>query len=151
MLIYENLPDPIQYYENLGHRFTSKGEWMTTDCPFHGGSDSFRVHRPSGSFKCMSCLQSGGGIISHYMQYHGVDFKQACIDLGAWKESGNYRPINRPSPISASKLLNLLCFELQIVWNELTRVKLNKNISPEDMERVRTATKRILWAMGEQR
>ncbi len=54
MLIFENQPDPISYYESLGHKFITKGEWRTTDCTFHGGSDSFRIHVKSGAFKCMS-------------------------------------------------------------------------------------------------
>ena len=149
MLTFENLPDPISYYESQGHRFKSKGKWMTTDCPFHGGSDSFRVHAASGAFKCMNCLKHGGGIVSHYMQYHDVDSKQAGIALGIWKERFNSRVTSKPSPIPASKLLELLCFEVQLVWNELTRIKLNKTLSSDDSERVRTAAQRILWIAGD--
>jgi hypothetical protein len=149
MLIFENQPDPITYFESLGHKFITKGEWRTTDCTFHGGSDSFRVHVSSGAFKCMSCNRNGGGVLSHYMQYHDVDSKQAGIALGMWREGKNSQVTKRPSPIPAIKLLNLLGFELQLVWNELTRIKLNRQVTEEDQERVRLAASRILWVIGD--
>ena len=149
MLIFENQPDPISYYESLGHKFITKGEWRSTNCPFHGGSDSFRVHVKSGAFKCMSCHRHGGGVVSHYMQYHDVDSKTAGVALGMWREGKTPYVTKQPSPLPAIKLLNLLSFELQLVWNELTRIKLNRDVTPDDHERVRLAASRILWIVGD--
>ena len=38
-----NLPDAVSYYESEGLKLTSRGKWRTTECKFHGGSDSMRI------------------------------------------------------------------------------------------------------------
>jgi hypothetical protein len=44
----DNLPDPIAYFEGEGLKLDGRGKWRTTECRFHGGSDSMRVNTASG-------------------------------------------------------------------------------------------------------
>lgn len=41
--IRENLPSPIEYFEAEGLKLVGKGKWRTTNCTFHGGSDSMHI------------------------------------------------------------------------------------------------------------
>ena len=45
-----NLPDAVGYYESEGLKLTGRGKWRTTECKFHGGSDSMRINTDSGAF-----------------------------------------------------------------------------------------------------
>jgi hypothetical protein len=144
MLSFENLPDSIAYYESLGHVFSSKGEWMTTNCEFHGGSDSMRIHRTSGSFKCMNCGIHGGGIISYHMQRFQVDFLQACKELGVNLEGSNNRPPDRPKPLPPARAIELMSMEARIVWMLLTKIKAGKKLENHEIESLRTSTLQIV-------
>ncbi len=144
MLSFENLPDSIAYYESLGHVFSSKGEWMTTNCEFHGGSDSMRIHRTSGSFKCMNCGIHGGGIISYHMQRFQVDYLQACKELGVNLGGSNNRPPDRPKPLPAARAIELMSMEARIVWMLLTKIKTGKKLEGHEIESLRTSTLQIV-------
>jgi len=52
-------------------------------CPFHNDkrSGSLAVNKSTGAFKCFSCGESGGDIISFHMQANGLTFKQAFKQL----------------------------------------------------------------------
>ncbi len=86
--IKEQLPDPQAYYEGQGLVLQKGGkQWRTTRCAFHGGSDSMRVHLPSGAFVCMACCGArGGDVLAYHMAAHGLDFVEAAQALGAWRE-----------------------------------------------------------------
>ena len=83
----EKLPDPVSYYESQGlallgsHRST----WKTTECRFHGGSDSMRVNTVTGAWVCMACGVKGGDVLSYLMLSNGMEF----IDAAKW--DGNER------------------------------------------------------------
>ena len=77
---------PASYYQGQGLTLTGGGEWKNALCPFHDDSKpSLRVRLDSGGFKCMACGAHGGDVLSFHMQRHGLSFKQAAKDLGAWE------------------------------------------------------------------
>lgn len=83
--VREMMPDPQVYLEGRGLRLQGRGEWRTTSCPVHGGSDSLRVNVRSGGFICMAgCGLKGGDLVSFVEQVDGVPFVTAAKQLGAW-------------------------------------------------------------------
>jgi len=80
------LQSPSNYYQEQGLKLTGGGEWKNAVCPFHNDhKPSLRVRLDSGGFKCMACGIHGGDVLSFHMQRHGLTFKQAATDLGAWR------------------------------------------------------------------
>ena len=83
------LPGLETFFLSHVHKLTkpdSRG-WSSGLCPFHTEKNpSFQVNIEHGGFKCLSCGASGKGIINFYKKLHGVDFKTACKDLGAWRD-----------------------------------------------------------------
>ena len=59
-----NLPDAVGYYESEGLKLTGRGKWRTTECKFHGGSNSMRVNVATGAFRCMNCGARGGDVLA---------------------------------------------------------------------------------------
>jgi DNA primase len=82
------LPDSTAYHEGTGEPLSGPGAWGTKACPFHGGSDSMRVNRKSGGWRCMACGEKGGDILDFQMKLHGLDFIEAARSLGAYVEDG---------------------------------------------------------------
>ena len=64
------LPDPANYFKSEGLRLKGArhANWKTTECRFHGGSDSMRVNVATGAFRCMNCQASGGDVLAYHMQ-----------------------------------------------------------------------------------
>jgi len=89
------LPDPAMYFEAAGMPLQGRGKWRTTNCDFHGGSDSMRVNTESGGWCCMACGASDGDVIAHLMKSTGADFVQAARTLGAWVEMASRRRQDR--------------------------------------------------------
>lgn len=80
------LPDAGKYYAEQGLKLTGGGEWRNTICPFHEDTKpSLRVRLDTGGFKCMVCGAHGGDILAFHQQRHGLSFKQAAQQLGAWR------------------------------------------------------------------
>lgn len=82
------LPFAEDYFRDLfgaSLRF-SGSSWAMVDCPVHGPekTPSLSIHR-GGGWKCFSCDQKGGDIVSFEMFRSGCDFKQAVKALGAWR------------------------------------------------------------------
>ncbi len=80
------LQSPANYFKAQGLRLTGGGEWKNAICPFHEDTrPSLRIRIDSGSFKCMACGAHGGDVLAFHMRRHGLSFKQAAKDLGAWE------------------------------------------------------------------
>lgn len=143
MLSYEGLPDSNHYYESLGLIFRSKGEWMTTNCEFHGGSDSMRIHK-TGAFRCMNCGVHGGGVVSYHMQRFNIDFLQACRDLGISVGNSTRRPPDKPKPIPTTRAIELMSMEARIAWMLLAKIKAGKKLEDHEIESLKTSCKEIM-------
>lgn len=79
-IIKENI-DPFTFFENNGCELgKGRGGWADGGlCVFHEDTKkgTFKVSE-SGSYKCFSCGEKGGDIISFFMTLSGVDFITAC-------------------------------------------------------------------------
>ena len=80
------LPEPCGYFEREGVRLIGRGRWRSAVCPFHDDArPSLRVNVETGAFRCMACGAKGGDVLAYHRARHGLSFKQAARDLGAWQ------------------------------------------------------------------
>jgi hypothetical protein len=81
------LPRPARYFREQGVQFTGGLEWKTARCPFHPDDrKSLLLCLDSGAFKCERCAAKGRDVLSFHQLLHGLTFKQAAQDLGAWAD-----------------------------------------------------------------
>lgn len=81
----DRLPNPATYYTGQGLKLIGGGEWKNGICPFHQDTKpSLRVRLDTGGYRCMACGAKGGDVLAFHMQRHGLSFKQAAQQLGAW-------------------------------------------------------------------
>lgn len=128
------LPDPVTYFEGQGLKLVGRGDWRTTKCLFHGGSDSMRVNVDSGGWVCMACGVKGGDVLAFHMEYHGLDFVAAAKELGARVPNGN-PGTQRPLPFSVRDALSVLRFEALLC--AVAACNIARGISLTDMDRQR--------------
>ncbi len=80
------LPKPGDYYAVEGLKLKGRGPWRNAICPFHSDTHpSLRIRIETGAFACMACGAHGGDVLAYHQQRHGLTFKQAAQQLGAWK------------------------------------------------------------------
>ncbi len=142
------LPEPQSYYEDQGLVLRGKGPWRTTACAFHGGSDSMRIHLPSGGFCCMAgCGARGGDVLAYHMAVLGVNFVAAARDLGAWDEeeqaeqAGVYR--RRPAGLPARQALALLAEDALLVAVAAGNLAHGVVLADADRQRLQLCVARI--------
>ncbi len=139
-----NLPDAVGYYESEGLKLTGRGKWRTTECKFHGGSDSMRINTDSGAFACMAgCGARGGDVLVYHMAQHGLEFVEAAKALGAWIDDGRPTTQHKPSPLSPRQALEVLAVEANLVAIAAANVAHGVVLSQVDLSRVLTASGRI--------
>lgn len=139
-----NLPDAVGYYESEGLKLTGRGKWRTTECKFHGGSDSMRINTDCGAFACMAgCGARGGDVLAYHMAQHGLEFVEAAKALGAWIDDGRQAPQHKPSPLSPRQALEVLAVEANLVAIAAANVAHGAVLSRVDLSRVLTASGRI--------
>ena len=144
----ENLPDPITYFEAEGLTLVGKGKWRTTECKFHGGSDSMRVNIATGAWVCMSCNAKGGDVLAHFMAEHGLDFITAAKLLGAWHDDGQPSRPHRPKPLPASDALRVLAFESNMAAIAAGNISNGVQLTDNDRARLYVAAQRIQMILG---
>ena len=147
-LIRENLPDPVAYFESEGLKLTGKGKWRTTECRFHGGSDSMRVNVRTGGWICMSCNAKGGDVLAHFMAEHGVDFIAAAQALGCWHDDGKPDKPHRPKPLPASQAIQVLAFESTLTAVAAGNIAHGVLLTDIDRARLYVAAQRIQAILG---
>lgn len=136
------LPDPVTYFEGLGLRLVGRGDWRTTKCLFHGGSDSLRINVRSGGWVCMSCGAKGGDVLAFHMEFQGMDFVSAAKDLGAWVPNA-YQSAQRPLPFVARDALGAIRFEALLCAIAACNLARGTNLTDSDRERLVLAAGRI--------
>ncbi len=142
--IRENLPDPVSYFEAEGLKLQGKGRWRTTECTFHGGSDSMRINTLSGAWVCMAgCGARGGDVLAHQMAEHGLDFITAAQALGAWKGDGKPGKPHRPKPLPATAAIQVLAFEATLTAIAAGNIAQGVNLTHTDRDRLLVAARRI--------
>ena len=139
------LPDPVAYYEAQGLKLTgpNRAKWKTTECRFHGGSDSMRINTQSGAFCCMAgCGARGGDVLAYEMTTSGLEFIEAAKALGCWVENGKPQAITRPTTLSPRAALELLAIEVGVVLAAAAMVRQGP-LTPDNFDRLLTASARI--------
>lgn len=114
----DRLPEPVNYYDAQGLTMVGPRSaiWRTTECKFHGGSDSMRINTQTGAFVCMAgCGARGGDILAFHMALHGSEFAEAAKALGAWIEDGTPRVHIKPTALPPRAALEVLGFEATVV------------------------------------
>ena len=139
----DRLPDPVSYYEAVGLKLTGprSSKWRTTECKFHGGSDSMRVNVATGAFRCMNCGARGGDVLAYHMAESGLEFVEAAKALGAWVADGKPHKPQKPTALSPRAALEVLGFEATLV--ALAAGNLAKGLILSDADR-----KRLLICAG---
>ena len=141
--IREQLPDAVSYFETEGLELAGKGRWRTTECRFHGGSDSMRINTQTGGWICMSCNAKGGDVLAHFMAEHGTDFVTAAKLLGAWHDDGKPDQHRRPKPLPASQAIQVLAFESTLAATAAGNIAHGIQLTDTDRTRLYVAAQRI--------
>lgn len=141
----DRLPDPVTYFESRGLilKGPSTATWKTTECVFHGGSDSMRIHTRKGAWVCMSCAEKGGDVLSYEIKTTGLDFVSAARELGAWVEDGRYIKTQKPTTLSPRDALSVLGFESLLVAVAAGNVAKGVVLTDEDLTRLLICAARI--------
>jgi CHC2 zinc finger len=143
--VRDYLPDAISYYEGEG--LLLKGlrtaKWKTTECQFHGGSDSMRVNVATGAFKCMNCGAGGGDVLAYHMQLHGLEFVQAAQALGAWVDDGKPVSQTKPTALPPRAALEVLGFESTLAAVAAGNLAAGHELSDVDKQRLFICAGRI--------
>lgn len=81
------LPNPITYYESQAMILKGGGAWRSAICPFHKDTKpSLQINIEKGAYRCMACGARGGDVLAFHQHKHGLNFIEACKQLGAWME-----------------------------------------------------------------
>lgn len=141
----DQLPAPAAYFEAQGHKLTGpkSAKWKTTNCTFHGGSDSMRVNIASGGWCCMACNAKGGDVLAHFMAEHGADFITAAKALGAWQDDGQPARAQRPRQLPAASAIEVLQFEVTLTAVAAGNLAHGVQLTDTDRTRLLLAAKRI--------
>ena len=139
----DRLPDAESYYMAQGLRLTGNGKWRTTECRFHGGSDSMRINLSNGAFVCMAgCGARGGDVLAYHMAEHGQDFVTAAKELGAWVDDGRTTRTT-PTPLPARDAIQILATEANLVAVAAGNIAHGLVLTDDDRTRLMTAAGRI--------
>ncbi len=148
----DRLPDPVSYLEAEGLRLTGprNAKWRTTECRFHGGSDSMRVNTKTGAWVCMAgCGARGGDVLAYHIASHGLDFVEAAKALGAWVDGGKPSAPRRATTLSPRAALEVLGFEATIVAVAAGNLARGLVLNDTDRKRVMTCAGRINRIVGD--
>ena len=140
------LPEPATYFENQGLKLSGprSAKWKTTECRFHGGSDSMRVNTTTGAWVCMAgCGARGGDVLAYEMATGGLGFIEAAKALGAWVDDGKPPTQLKPTPISSRAALSVLAFEGTLTAIAAGNIAKGVNLTDADRARVPRAAGRI--------
>jgi len=148
----DQLPEPMTYYDAqeltlVGPRYAI---WRTTECKFHGGSDSMRINTQTGAFICMAgCGARGGDVLSYEMAITGADFVAAAKALGAWIDDGKPPLPMRATTLSPRAALEVLGFESTIVAVAAANLARGQVLHDTDRARLLTCAGRINRIVGD--
>lgn len=139
------LTEIVHVLEERGHKLTgpSRSKWKTTNCAFHGGSDSMRVNTVTGAWVCMSCGAKGGDVLAYVMQSDGLEFVEAAKALGAWVDDGKPQVNHKPAPLSPRSALEVLGFEATVCAVAAGNLAAGKPLSEVDRARLLVCCNRI--------
>ncbi|WP_342616574.1 CHC2 zinc finger domain-containing protein [Rhodoferax sp. GW822-FHT02A01] len=133
----------MSYFESQGVPMPKGKVWVSTICQFHGGRQTMRIHKVSGSWKCMSCMEGGGDVLAYHMKRNGLEFIEAAKALGAWVEDGKPAIQRKPTSLPPIKALQVLAVESNLIAIAGHNVHNGVVLTESDLRRVRVAARRI--------
>jgi CHC2 zinc finger len=139
----ELLPDPVSYFEGQDLRLKGPGNWKTTRCVFHDGSDSMRVNTKTGGWCCMACGAKGGDVLSFHMRAYGLEFVSAAKAIGCWFDDGKPVKPQKPAPLPPRQALQVIGFEATLTAIAAGNVARGVALTDVDLARVMAACNRI--------
>jgi len=145
----KSLPSPADYFESQSLRLSGHGKWRTTECKFHGGSDSLRVNLATGAWVCMSCNQKGGDVLAYHMLSHDMQFIEAARALGCWTDDGVVPVQPKMTALSARDAIQALGFEATLCAVAAGNLGHGVKLNAKDFERLLVAAGRINKIMGD--
>ena len=137
------LPEPLAYYAAHGLGLKGKTKWRTTQCVFHGGSDSMRINTATGAWVCMACFNKGGDVLAFEMALNGADFMTAAKALGAWVNDGKPEARRKPTTLPAGQAIQVLAFEATLAAVAAGNLANGVPLIDADRDRLRVAASRI--------
>ena len=139
------LPEPASYFESQGLKLSGPraAKWKTTECRFHGGSDSMRVNVHTGAWVCMACGEKGGDVLAYEIATTGAEFVEACKALGAWIDDGKPQAVQKPAPLPPRAALAVLAFESTLAAVAAGNIAHGVTLSDADRSRLQKAAGRI--------
>lgn len=138
------LPDASSFYDAQGLKLIGRGKWKTTECRFHGGSDSMRINTATGAFVCMAgCGARGGDVLAYHMASYGQEFVTAAKELGAWFDDGTPAKNYKPTPLTPRQALEVMAVECNLVAIAASNVAQRVALTQMDLDRLMAAAKRI--------
>ena len=139
------LPGPTAYFEEQGLKLTGprKAKWKTTECKFHGGTDSMRVNTATGAWVCMSCGKKGGDVLAYELAVTGTDFVEAAKAIGAWVDDSRSHTPQKPTPLSPRAALSAMAFEATLAAIAAGNLANGVTLTPLDRARLMMAAGRI--------
>lgn len=143
------LPNAVDYFESQGLRLTGPGKWRTTECQFHGGSDSMRINFATGGWVCMNCDKKGGDVLAYQMQLHDMQFIEAARYLGCWIDDGLAPVQTKMTVLSARDALQALGFEATLCAVAAGNVGHGVKLYAKDFDRLLVAAGRINKIVGD--
>jgi hypothetical protein len=140
----DRLPDAENYYASQGLKLGRGKKWITTECVFHGGSDSMRINLQTGAFVCMAgCGAKGGDVLAYEMAIAGTNFIDSAKSLGAWVDDGKEFIRKRPTPFPARDAIEILAFETLLVAGVASSLGQGYQLTENDRKRLFEASARI--------
>lgn len=139
------LPSPVDYFELQGMKLKGphSAKWKTTNCNFHGGSDSMRVNVATGAWVCMSCGEKGGDVLAYEIAASGRDFVDAVKALGCWVDDGRLPVQTKPTPLSPRLALSVMAFESTLTAVAAGNMANGVTLTDADRARLMAAANRI--------
>ena len=145
----EQLPDPLSYFEGEGLKLKGPSKWKTSECRFHGGSDSMRINTQYGGWVCMSCGVKGGDVLSYHIQAYDMEFIDAAKALGVWVDDGKPQATKKPTALTPRSALEVLGRESTIVAIAAGNIAQGINLTDEDRSRLMVCAGRINKIVGD--
>lgn len=81
----DRMPEPREYYARALQKLTKANAtgWAQACCPFHEDKNpslSVNVEGDRGAWRCLAGC-GGGDLVGFHMRLHGMEFREAVLDL----------------------------------------------------------------------
>lgn len=79
------LPKASEYFPSQGIKTEGDDTWHIAKCPFHNDTKrSLSINIEKGAYCCTVCGANGRDDLAFHQHKHGLNFVEACKQLGSW-------------------------------------------------------------------